>query len=242
MFVFGVPENGASESLSEDRELAAMGLLHGGYAQTKWIAEKLVQDAAGRGFSCTIYRLGLVGGDTRRGVCNSNDIFWRFIKGCLQLGVIPDLNAPINLTPVDFASRAIRSLALRPESESKVYHLGSRYALPIKRVVERLRARGYQVRESTYDEWRREIESFTVSGKENELAPFRAMFPIAPDGTRADRMPTLLSQNLDCQKTWKTLESLSLTCPPADDGLLDACFGYLEGQGFLTRPEVAAKL
>ncbi|MBE9169348.1 thioester reductase domain-containing protein [Pleurocapsales cyanobacterium LEGE 06147] len=62
-----------------------------GYAQSKWVAEKLVTIARARGLPISIYRPGRISGHSKIGACNSNDHTYRIIKGCIQLGSIPDL-------------------------------------------------------------------------------------------------------------------------------------------------------
>ncbi|NEP45285.1 MAG: NAD-dependent epimerase/dehydratase family protein, partial [Okeania sp. SIO2H7] len=66
-----------------------------GYQQSKWVAEKLVMAASDRGIPTCIYRLPMITGSTDTGASNINDRICRQIKGCLQLGMVPNLNSKL---------------------------------------------------------------------------------------------------------------------------------------------------
>src|SRR4029077_11763018 len=73
----------------ETDPLESSGSLNIGYAQSKWVAEKLVRLAGERGLPVTIYRPN-TGGHSATGVFNPNDHLPLLIKGCIQLGAIPE--------------------------------------------------------------------------------------------------------------------------------------------------------
>jgi amino acid adenylation domain-containing protein/thioester reductase-like protein len=89
----------------------------GGYAQSKWVAERLVQTALDRGLPGAIYRPGWITGD------NPDDFLMRLIQASLESGLAPDLG-PIEVcpTPVEWVAAAIVRLSLRPEAGG-VFHL-----------------------------------------------------------------------------------------------------------------------
>ena len=84
----------------------------GGYAQSKWVAEKRLRNLAVEQpdlfSSVTIVRPGLVGFDTRSGSANRTDWFVRFLIGSLQIGGLrlpdPGSEGAIHVTPVDHAA------------------------------------------------------------------------------------------------------------------------------------------
>ena len=97
--------------------------LHQGYAQTKWVAEKLVLDAARRGLRATVWRLGRITGHNVTGVASTEDFMCRFIKGCVQLGCAPELRWPVDMNPVNLVGAAIvRSELLRDVTHSGYSH------------------------------------------------------------------------------------------------------------------------
>ena len=102
----------AGAVFAEDDDLAAAEGLADGYAQSKWVAERLMLQAAARGLPVTVYRPGRITGDSRTGVCQVDDFFYRLVRGCLQLGAAPDQDARLDLTPVDFVGKALVRLSL----------------------------------------------------------------------------------------------------------------------------------
>lgn len=95
-----------------------------GYSASKWVAEKLVWEAARRGLPVSVYRPGFIMGHSRSGVGNSDDFMARSIKGCIQLGACPDLPAQRKeFVPVDFVSASILRIAGRAGASGQAYHL-----------------------------------------------------------------------------------------------------------------------
>lgn len=94
----------------------------GGYGQTKWAAEKLLWSIAGTQ-APTIYRLGLLTGDTRHGVGGLHDQLAMFTRGIALLGQYPEGidDFCFDVTPVDQAARGITRLLLA--NHSGAFHL-----------------------------------------------------------------------------------------------------------------------
>ena len=45
---------------------------------------------------------------------NTDDFLWRLVKGCIQLGLVPDINNTVNMVPVDHVARCCALAALAP--------------------------------------------------------------------------------------------------------------------------------
>ena len=70
------------------------GLAHSnGYFKTKWVAEQLALTARARGLPVTIYRPGLVRGDSVTGQdsTTAGQFFYSLVRGCLELCIAPSL-------------------------------------------------------------------------------------------------------------------------------------------------------
>jgi len=102
-----------------DRELLEGGLLNG-YVQSKWVAEHLILEAASRGLPVTIHKPGRVLGSLKTGACNSDDLFTRFMIGCVQLGSAPlaDGGNQEYGAPVDQVASCIVALGLESHRTS----------------------------------------------------------------------------------------------------------------------------
>lgn len=88
--------------------------VYGGYAQSKWVAEKVVMNAAAAGFPVRIYRPGMIAGDSQTGACKSEELIYRMLQGLAQLGLAPQWETTLELSPVDYISNAIVHLSRQP--------------------------------------------------------------------------------------------------------------------------------
>ena len=109
--------------IHEDINLDQVGAPFGGYAQSKWVAEKLVRLAGERGIPYSIYRPGLVSGHSISGAWNNDNLISSMTRACILLGSVPTLDVAVNIVPVDFVSASIVHLSKNPNNLSKVYHL-----------------------------------------------------------------------------------------------------------------------
>jgi nonribosomal peptide synthetase DhbF len=82
----------------------------------------------------SIYRLSSVTGDRAHGICNETDLIWRLVRIYAELGVIPDLDLLLNMTPADDVARAIVRLASSDASWGRVYHLMNSEPLHLRNV------------------------------------------------------------------------------------------------------------
>ncbi len=115
-----------------------------GYVLTKWVAERLVRSGAERGIPTTIYRPGLITGDSRTGAAGTDDAWWTMLRSMLVIGSAPDLTgAEIAMLPVDHVAAAIVAAAHRAPALGVAVDLAPRRALPLRAIVDEVRRRGY---------------------------------------------------------------------------------------------------
>jgi thioester reductase-like protein len=209
-----------------------------GYTQTKWVSEKLVAIARDRGLPVAIYRPPLIAGDSKSGIWNTDDFTCRFIKGCIQMGSIPDMNCGITLVPVDYVSRAIVYLSQQKESLGKAFHLNNPNYSIWSEVTSWINDLGYPIRQLSYEEWEEKLIK-TVGNKENALSGLLPFFlrrwsdeklTFAGLGQRRVR--------LNCEETVARLAGSFITCPRLDYQLLNTYFSYFNRSGFLVAPQV----
>ncbi|KST62480.1 type I polyketide synthase [Mastigocoleus testarum] len=209
-----------------------------GYTQTKWVAEKLVTIARDRGLPVTIYRPPLIAGDSQTGIWNTDDFTCRFLKGCIQMGSIPEMDCGITIVPVDYVSRAIVYLSQLPESSGKAFHLNNPHFSSWNNVANWINKFGYQVRQIPYQEWEAQLIK-TSAAKENALSGLIPFFmrrwseeELTFSGLAQRRV------KLDCSGTVSMLEGSSVICSPVNSQLLNTYFSYFVRSGFLETPKV----
>lgn len=209
--------------------------LLGGYAQSKWVAEKLVTIARSRGLPVTIYRPGRISGHSQTGVWRTDDLICRTMKGCIQLGSVPALIAEerLELTPVDYVSQAIVALSQRKASSGQVFHLFNPVTISIGDLVDYANASGYRVQQVVYDAWADTLAETIESTPDNALAPLAPLFPRKGQAVQQDQG---LQRTFGNQNVLDGLAGTSITCPPADSKLLSTYFAYLVQIGFLPAP------
>jgi L-aminoadipate-semialdehyde dehydrogenase len=159
----GVPE-------SDDLEGSAIGL-GTGYGQSKWAGEFIVREAGRRGLDGCIIRPGYVTGDSTTGVTNTDDFLIRMVKGCAQLGKMPDIYNTINMVPVDHVARVVVACAIfPPRSSLAVAQVTSHPRLRMNEFLATLSVYGYDVEKVDYIPWRIALENHVVEkSKDNAL-------------------------------------------------------------------------
>jgi thioester reductase-like protein len=209
-----------------------------GYSQSKWVAEKLVKIAGERGLPISIYRPPLISGHSQTGVWNTDDIFCRIIKGCIQMGCRPDPDIMWDMSPVDYVSESIVYLSRQKESFGKAFHLNNPQPIPWNRFFDMINDFGYPLQKISLNNWQTQLERID---RENPLYPLMPFFLTR----RYDKQLTGMEMyeearrpKVSCEKTLAALAATSITCAPVDDKLLSTYFSYFIQSKFLKNPVI----
>ncbi|KAK4690042.1 L-2-aminoadipate reductase, partial [Tremellales sp. Uapishka_1] len=156
----------------DDLESARTGL-GTGYSQSKWVAEKVIMEAGKKGLSGWVIRAGYVLGDSKSAVTNTDDFIWRLVKGCVQLGLIPDINNTLNVAPVDHVALlcSLSTLSQSPKSALTVLHVTGHPKLRFNDLLGSLSTYGYNVKRTEYIHWRTKLEQHVLDTQDNALFP-----------------------------------------------------------------------
>lgn len=203
-----------------------------GYAQSKWVAEKLINIARDRGLPISIYRPGRIVWHSDTGVGSTSDNTFRMLKGCIQMRSVPQRDGMVNLIPVDFVSKAILYLSRQEKSLGKAFHLINPNPAPFHEVVSWVRSHGYELREISDEDWRKELRTIVSQSPDNALYPLVPFWSKEPDSNTIS--PTL---KFDCQNTLNGLNGTDIKCPPVSRDLFNKFLSYLIRQGFLDTPQ-----
>jgi thioester reductase-like protein len=199
--------------------------LLGGYAQTKWVAERLMAEAASRGMPIAIYRPPLISGHARTGVFNRSSYFENMVRGCVEMKQVPRLYGVVDVAPVDYVASALAHLSRHADSLGKVFHLNNPRPLEFHLFTDLMRERGHRLETAEFDEWKSSlIES--PAHKRNALYPFTQHL-------RAASAADMTIPPHDCTIALERLVDSGIICPPVGDALLGVYFDFFEACGFL---------
>ncbi|KAH3680804.1 hypothetical protein WICMUC_000155 [Wickerhamomyces mucosus] len=180
---------------SDDLQGSAYGL-GSGYGQSKWAAEYIIRKAGERGLKGSIIRPGYVTGETNTGSSNTDDFLLRMLKGCVELGVYPNIQNTVNMVPVDHVARVVVASALHPPKNDQlaVVQVTGHPRVTMSEFVGTLAKFGYDVKESEYDQWKQELEKYVVEGS-NESALFPLLHFVLGDLPNDTKAPELDDRN-----------------------------------------------
>jgi amino acid adenylation domain-containing protein/thioester reductase-like protein len=208
--------------------------LEWGYEQSKWVAEALVQEAGARGLRFAIHRPGRVAGSSVSGTWNQDDFAARLMRGMVALGVVPEVDERIDLTPVDWVAAAIAHLALRPPSGA-VYHLANPRRVRFLALFEHLRARGMELAFAPFRDWLAAARATVRAEPEHALAPLMELIGYgSADPSRL--VPDAFLPRLDAANVERDVASAGILCPAVDAALLDRWIEGFARAGMLDVP------
>ncbi|MBF2067750.1 MAG: thioester reductase domain-containing protein [Calothrix sp. C42_A2020_038] len=227
----------AGQIVKEDDEFNEYSGIFLGYSQTKWVAEKLVKIARERGLPVTIHRPPLIAGHSQTGVGNTDDFINLIVKGCIQMGCFPDVDYMMDMSPVDYVSKAIVYLSLQKESLGKAFNLQHPQPAPLKDLINWIIQFGIPIEVVPYQEWQNQL--LNITSPDNPLYTLRP-FLLERWSQEQLTIPDLYLKSkrpiISCEATLKALTDSSITCAPIDSRLFMTYSSYLIQSGFLKLP------
>ncbi|HUF38043.1 MAG TPA: thioester reductase domain-containing protein [Anaerolineales bacterium] len=223
--VFHTGEHAGDRRYKETEDLVENGVPLGGYAQSKWVAEKLVEEAVRRGIPVAVYRPGVISGHSQTGAWNHTDLVWSLARACFTLGKIPELEGRVDVVPVDYVSRAIVHLSLNEAPDGRVYHLGNPGTYPYAEMVALIRRLGLPADPVPFDDWRTALFRKAMEGEAGE---WHAFLPILEDV----EVEQIFMPAFDASNTLKGLAGSGIRCPPVGEELLGHYLKFFNNQGF----------
>ncbi|MEM6521109.1 MAG: amino acid adenylation domain-containing protein [Cyanobacteria bacterium P01_C01_bin.70] len=201
-----------------------------GYAQSKWVAEKMLLAAKAQGLPITVFRPGFIAGDSRTGATNMRDFLSRSLLGCIQFGAYPDLAKFKNqVITVDYASQAILHISQQPESSGGTFHItpwSSTQDFAWNDLFKWAQDYGYPLRRLSYSRWKEQLSQHCRHRQDNALYP---LLPFLNEKIYKQQLTILeLYENtadFDCSNAIAALEGSSIQCPVVDQQKL---FTYLD--------------
>jgi len=212
--------NGQDQLCYETDPIDGINVVEGGYAQSKWVAEKLLNQAAEKGLAVTIYRPGVITGHSITGVCSPHDWLSLILKSCLQTETLPLVDAEIAFTPVDYVSRGIVSLSQQSYTNKKAYHLVNPQYLTWNQVTDLITSLGYQFQSMSFEQWSdlvNNIQDNSITDSLQKLLPSLKTHSAQSGNVR-----------FDAQNAIQELAKHEVICPSSILELLKSQLSYLQ--------------
>ena len=186
---------GGQVEYTEDSPLEDSSKISGGYAQSKWVADKLVAQALPHAAGGAIFRPARITGHSATGKAPHNDFFASFLAGTQMLGVKPDLEIPFDVIPVDFCARGMVEIMRQVWQDAdrqmpQVFHLYNHDTFPIRDMW------GEDLPLESFEEWKERLRNSSDQQTENPLVRSVPFF-YSDFWENATRWPTFSTANTD---------------------------------------------
>jgi FkbH-like protein/thioester reductase-like protein len=167
--------------------------VHGGYAQSKWVAEMMVTKAGEIGLPISIYRPNGIGPslDPNHTRFNVDDAFSLMLLASLSIGAFSDLPVNIDFTPVDYVATAIVALSSKP-AVGQIYALTNPTPQSLNKILKGLRQLGQDIQLIPYEQWVSKIKTYAETTENQKLLTL---------------LPLLQEPMPSCGETWFELSS-----------------------------------
>jgi thioester reductase-like protein len=160
------------------------------------------------------------------------------IKSWITTGYVPDLDAFMDMTPVDYVSQAVVYLSRPEQPLGRVFHLANPHPPDVQELFGWMRSFGYRLELIPYEQWRAALVNLAghsplrpEAKAVQTLAPLLAASDSEGAGQWVGGVPRFDSAN-----TLKELAGTSIACAPVDKQTLRTYFSYLIDSGFLEAP------
>jgi amino acid adenylation domain-containing protein/thioester reductase-like protein len=222
--------------VDETTPLAHADHLSVGYVESKWVAERLLSQAAEQGLPVAIYRAADISGDRVNGAWNTATEMCAMKKFVVDTGAAPIAELPLDYTPVDVFAAAVCHIAATSLPAGEVYHLTNPGKVNIADLVARLRAHGHEIREVSWSEWLEEMVRVAVEQPDHPMTPFAPLF-IDRCATGQMSVAEMYLENtfpvFSRTNVENALRGSGIEIPPVDTAMLDRYIGYLTAIDFL---------
>lgn len=212
-------------TLKETDTLTHTQEIYGGYAQTKWAAEYLLRQVPANACAISIYRFGLITGDSHSGVSTHTDFLNLFLQGAASLGCLPQTDAEnllIDITPIDFAAPAFYHLS--QHAGPRTWHLANTRGASLAQLTQALRAEGHPLEILPAAEWQQRVQNLPQRTLA-ETCAYLALCRCLPTQFEHHRTLDLFQAtdvDFDTHPTLTQLAAAQITCPCVSAELIAA--------------------
>lgn len=199
--------------------------LYGGYAQSKWLAEMVVQKAISEGKDAIIFRPNLITGRSSDGTFSHSAFFENCLKSFIQLKCAPRLDKTyMAVVPVDYVSRGMVQ-AVSDDVQGRIFHFSNAGYAAITDIIKWIQNMGFSIEIAELNQWKHKLfadKDFYT----NALYPFKPFVYGLEDGY-------MLMGKVYSEETDKYMRSRGIECPPIDEKLIKIYIDNFKSSSFL---------
>ena len=168
-------------------------------------------------------------------VTNTDDFVWRMVKGCVQLGLVPNINNTINMVPVDHVAKctSLAAISSLPHAGMTVLHITARPLPTFNDLLSSLARYGFPTTQCEYLVWRRKLELHVMEVQDNALFPL--LHFVLDDLPTSTKAPELDDANTSALLA-SCAQDLNSTVSRA---LMGKYLAWLVGASFLPPPSMS---
>jgi len=169
-------------------------------------------------------------------VTNTDDFVWRMVKGCVQLGLVPNINNTINMVPVDHVAKCVSLATISPllNAGVTVLHITAHPLPTFNDLLASLAQYGFPTEQCEYLVWRRKLEQHVMEVQDNALFPLlHFVLDDLPTSTKAPELDDTGTKALLAHHAQPTNSTVSRT-------LIGKYLAWLVGACFLPSPSACA--
>ncbi|KAH7929842.1 putative aminoadipate reductase [Leucogyrophana mollusca] len=220
------PGPGSVPEAVTDDPFVAQGL---GYAQSKWVTEKLCQLASqATPIRAGVLRIGQMVGDSSNGVWNETEAISLIFKCADTIGVLPDLEESVSWLPVDYAAKTIIEVINLPSDDRcPVWHVLHPTLVKWTSVLSSLQRAGLSFKPLSRRDWLKALRASTTDEVTN---PSRKLLTFYENKYGQEEL--IKRYPLTTELTQKASRSLR-DAPVADDELVGKWVEAWRSTGFL---------
>jgi amino acid adenylation domain-containing protein/thioester reductase-like protein len=159
-----------------------------GYGLSKWVAERLAEQATARGYDVVVYRLGEVMPHSGTGFPNTRALSFHFIRSCLTLGIYPADPMTLDYSPADWVAEAMVDSILDRDSEGKTLDLFHPAGTSLDAIMACTNDNGFEVKPVSGSEFYRGLEARCEWDGDRSLHSLRCLIAatLQQQGSQAD--------------------------------------------------------
>lgn len=156
------------------------------------------------------------------------------VKGCIQLGLVPDINNTVNMVPVDHVARSTALAAVSPlpapRNNLSVLHVAAYPRPTFNNFLSALPSYGFKSERCDYLVWRGQLERHVMEAQDNALFPL--LHYVLDDLPTSTKAPELNDANMRALLAPHMKE----TTRTVDDELMGKYLAWLVDMEFLPQP------